>query len=90
MVLCIPLRYFKTVHGVQVQELVEGEGEAAARGSTVVIDYVLRRANGYAAPTAMCFVSVVYLETRFSSCVGFYFNGLDALLCTVCVSELHA
>lgn len=41
------LKFFKTERGATVQELVEGAGPAAAPGDSVLVDYVLRRANGY-------------------------------------------
>eukprot|EP00879_Flechtneria_rotunda_P002872 GHRR01003087.1.p1 GENE.GHRR01003087.1~~GHRR01003087.1.p1 ORF type:complete len:230 (+),score=78.33 GHRR01003087.1:1046-1735(+) len=40
-------RFFKTVSGVKVQELSPGSGPAAQGGDAVLIDYVLRRSNGY-------------------------------------------
>lgn len=40
-------KFFKTADGVGVQELTKGKGEAAKIGDSVLIDFVLRRANGY-------------------------------------------
>ncbi|EIE24660.1 FKBP-like protein, partial [Coccomyxa subellipsoidea C-169] len=41
-------RFFKTPDGVKIQELALGRGDQAAKpGDLVVLDYVLRRANGY-------------------------------------------
>ncbi len=42
-------RFFRTPSGVRVQELVAGaeSGPAAAAGDAVLVDYVLRRGNGY-------------------------------------------
>ena len=41
--------FFKTESGVKVQELLIGgkEGEQAGKGDLVLIDFVLRRSNGY-------------------------------------------
>lgn len=40
-------RFFKTESGVKVQELVEGSGPEATTGNHVLLDFVLRRSNGY-------------------------------------------
>lgn len=40
-------KFFKTANGVRVQELIVGNGPQAQQGDAVLIDYVLRRANGY-------------------------------------------
>lgn len=40
-------KFFKTSSGVKVQVLSPGAGPAAQKGDAVLIDYVLRRANGY-------------------------------------------
>lgn len=40
-------KFFKTDSGVRVQVLAEGSGPAASTGDTVLVDYVLRRSNGY-------------------------------------------
>jgi len=40
-------KFFKTASGVPVQQLNEGAGKAAQRGDRVLMDYVLRRGNGY-------------------------------------------
>lgn len=40
-------KFFKTNSGVKVQVLAPGSGPAAQKGDAVLIDYVLRRANGY-------------------------------------------
>jgi FKBP-type peptidyl-prolyl cis-trans isomerase len=40
-------KFFKTASGVKVQELAPGNGEVAKAGDAVLIDYVLRRNNGY-------------------------------------------
>eukprot|EP00882_Tetradesmus_deserticola_P018313 GHRQ01019672.1.p1 GENE.GHRQ01019672.1~~GHRQ01019672.1.p1 ORF type:complete len:231 (+),score=80.59 GHRQ01019672.1:164-856(+) len=40
-------KFFKTASGVKVQELAPGSGEVAKAGDSVLIDYVLRRNNGY-------------------------------------------
>jgi hypothetical protein len=40
-------KFFKTPGGVPVQELAAGEGPTARPGQRVLVDYVLRRANGY-------------------------------------------
>lgn len=40
-------KFFKTNSGVKVQMLVPGSGPKAGKGDAVLIDYVLRRANGY-------------------------------------------
>jgi hypothetical protein len=41
------VRFFKTADGVKVQELAQGSGEPAKAGDRILVDYVLRRANGY-------------------------------------------
>ncbi|KAL4457260.1 hypothetical protein ABPG75_012125 [Micractinium tetrahymenae] len=40
-------KFFRTDSGVRVQVLAEGAGPAAAAGDTVLVDFVLRRSNGY-------------------------------------------
>jgi len=40
-------KFFNTASGVKVQQLSEGTGAKVHRGDTVLLDYVLRRANGY-------------------------------------------
>ncbi|KAF8064588.1 POLR3F [Scenedesmus sp. PABB004] len=40
-------KFFRTPSGVKVQELTPGSGPAAAPGDAVLVDYVLRRINGY-------------------------------------------
>eukprot|EP01023_Acetabularia_acetabulum_P036376 TRINITY_DN34375_c0_g1_i1.p1 TRINITY_DN34375_c0_g1~~TRINITY_DN34375_c0_g1_i1.p1 ORF type:complete len:229 (-),score=29.02 TRINITY_DN34375_c0_g1_i1:127-813(-) len=40
-------RFFKTDSGVKIQEILQGRGKKAEIGNKVLIDYVLRRANGY-------------------------------------------
>ncbi|CAL8467684.1 g7222 [Coccomyxa elongata] len=41
-------RFFKTPDGVKIQELAIGKGSQVAKpGDQLVLDYVLRRANGY-------------------------------------------
>jgi hypothetical protein len=40
-------KFFKTANGVRVQELRVGQGPQAQQGDGVLIDFVLRRANGY-------------------------------------------
>lgn len=40
-------KFFKTASGVKVQILSPGSGPAAQKGDAVLIDYVLRRSNGY-------------------------------------------
>jgi hypothetical protein len=40
-------KFFKTASGVKVQELAPGSGQEAKAGDSVLIDYVLRRNNGY-------------------------------------------
>lgn len=40
-------KFFKTSNGVRVQELLIGKGPQVQKGDAVLIDYVLRRANGY-------------------------------------------
>ena len=40
-------RFFKLDNGTKVQQLVGGSGTAAGEGDRVLIDYVLRRNNGY-------------------------------------------
>ncbi|KAL4421178.1 hypothetical protein ABPG77_003361 [Micractinium sp. CCAP 211/92] len=40
-------KFFKTDSGVRVQVLAEGAGPAATAGDTVLVDFVLRRSNGY-------------------------------------------
>ncbi|PSC73907.1 peptidyl-prolyl cis-trans isomerase FKBP16-chloroplastic isoform X2 [Micractinium conductrix] len=40
-------KFFKTDSGVRVQVLAEGSGPAAAPGDAVLVDFVLRRSNGY-------------------------------------------
>lgn len=40
-------KFFKTANGVRVQELVVGGGPVVQKGDAVLVDYVLRRANGY-------------------------------------------
>lgn len=40
-------KFFKTNSGVKVQVLALGSGPVAQKGDAVLIDYVLRRANGY-------------------------------------------
>ncbi|CAI7738073.1 unnamed protein product [Closterium sp. NIES-54] len=42
-----PHRYFKTPSGATVEEVYEGQGEAAAAGDAVTVHYVCRRSNGY-------------------------------------------
>ncbi|GJP60106.1 hypothetical protein CLOP_g17244 [Closterium sp. NIES-67] len=43
-----PQRYFKTASGATVEEVYEGQGEAAAAaGDAVTVHYVCRRSNGY-------------------------------------------
>ncbi|GAB4818133.1 hypothetical protein N2152v2_005179 [Parachlorella kessleri] len=39
--------FFKTASGVRVQVLAEGSGAQVQPGDSVLIDYVLRRSNGY-------------------------------------------
>lgn len=40
-------KFFKLENGTKVQQLVGGSGTAAGAGDRVLIDYVLRRNNGY-------------------------------------------
>lgn len=40
-------KFFTTASGVKVQELSGGNGEAVKPGDAVLIDFVLRRNNGY-------------------------------------------
>ncbi len=41
-------KFFKTENGIKIQELSPGTGSTAAKaGDLVLVDYVLRRANGY-------------------------------------------
>ncbi|KAF5839721.1 hypothetical protein DUNSADRAFT_18721 [Dunaliella salina] len=40
-------QFYKTESGIKVQELTPGEGDNPKAGDKVLIDYVLRRANGY-------------------------------------------
>ena len=40
-------RFLTDPSGVKIQELTPGTGSAATAGDTVVVNYVLRRANGY-------------------------------------------
>ena len=40
-------KFFKTPNGVPFQQLSEGTGKEAHRGNKVLIDFVLRRSNGY-------------------------------------------
>jgi len=40
-------RFVKTASGIRIQELAMGKGPIPAIGDTVLIDFVLRRANGY-------------------------------------------
>jgi len=40
-------QFYKTESGIKVQELTPGEGDTPKAGDKVLIDYVLRRANGY-------------------------------------------
>ncbi|PRW58033.1 peptidyl-prolyl cis-trans FKBP-type [Chlorella sorokiniana] len=40
-------KFFKTPSGVRVQVLAEGSGPEAAAGDAVLVDFVLRRSNGY-------------------------------------------
>ena len=40
-------KFFKTASGVKVQQLTAGSGPEAKPGDAVLLDYVLRRANGY-------------------------------------------
>lgn len=40
-------KFFKTQSGVAVQELLEGSGLEAELGNQVLVDFVLRRSNGY-------------------------------------------
>lgn len=40
-------KFFKTANGVRVQEVIVGKGPQVQPGDAVLIDYVLRRSNGY-------------------------------------------
>lgn len=40
-------KFFKTANGVRVQELLVGSGQQVQPGDAVLVDFVLRRANGY-------------------------------------------
>lgn len=40
-------KFFKTASGAKVQQLTAGSGPEAKPGDSVLLDYVLRRANGY-------------------------------------------
>jgi len=40
-------KFYKTETGIKIQELIQGSGPQPQIGDTVLIDYVLRRANGY-------------------------------------------
>jgi hypothetical protein len=40
-------KFFKTPSGVKVQVLAEGSGAVAKSGDRILLDYVLRRSNGY-------------------------------------------
>ena len=40
-------KFFKTPSGVKVQELAIGNGAEVHKGDRVLVDYVLRRSNGY-------------------------------------------
>jgi FKBP-type peptidyl-prolyl cis-trans isomerase len=40
-------KFFRTESGVKVQELMEGSGPKTHSGDRVLIDFVLRRSNGY-------------------------------------------
>jgi FKBP-type peptidyl-prolyl cis-trans isomerase len=40
-------KFFKTPNGVPYQQLSEGNGREAHRGDKVLVDFVLRRSNGY-------------------------------------------
>ena len=40
-------RTYKTGSGVSIDDLYEGKGPEAQEGSKLVLDYVLRRSNGY-------------------------------------------
>lgn len=40
-------RFMKTASGVKIQELRVGSGTAAKQGDRVLLEYVLRRGNGY-------------------------------------------
>jgi FKBP-type peptidyl-prolyl cis-trans isomerase len=40
-------KFFKTPRGVPYQQLSEGTGREAHRGNKVLVDFVLRRSNGY-------------------------------------------
>jgi hypothetical protein len=40
-------RFFKTASGVKVQQLTAGSGPEAKPGDAILLDFVLRRANGY-------------------------------------------
>lgn len=40
-------RFVKKSNGIRIQELEAGSGEVAQTGDVVVVDYVLRRSNGY-------------------------------------------
>ena len=40
-------KFFKTPNGVAIQELFPGSGQEAHRGDRVLVDFVLRRSNGY-------------------------------------------
>ncbi|CAI5463874.1 unnamed protein product [Closterium sp. Yama58-4] len=42
-----PQRYYKTPSGATVEEVYEGQGEAATAGDAVTVHYVCRRSNGY-------------------------------------------
>lgn len=44
---CCVIRFAASPSGVKVQQLSLGKGPTASLGDSVVIDYVLRRANGY-------------------------------------------
>ena len=62
-------KFFKTANGVLVQQLSEGSGPVVARGDRVLLDFVLRRANGYVScyAGAPCFPSLCSLPPRRSS-----------------------
>jgi hypothetical protein len=54
-------KFFKTSNGVRVQELRVGQGPQAQQGDAVLIDFVLRRANGY-------FIYGEFCTTKAASC----------------------
>lgn len=69
-------KFYKTANGVRVQELAVGKGPEAHAGDAVLIDFVLRRANGYfiygeEGKAELCGLSVLQALARHLLVCGF-------------------